>query len=157
MNKIKIGGVLSNDHLARISVMGIPDRPGTAAALLKALGEARINVQFIAQCIDLHDNDHIVLCVDRDDLDRTLTAVCEVEAALCAAGVSHDPHAASIGIVGPDFRERPGIAGLFFASLAEAGINIQAISTSISTVTAIIATHCMPDAITAIERVFDLP
>ncbi len=157
MSKIRIGGILRNGHLARISVMGVPDRPGTAAALLSAFGQGGVNVQFIVQCIDLDENDHIVLCVDRDDLERALDLVCEVEAELCATAVSHDPVAASIGIFGPDFRERPGIAAIFFSALAAIGINIQAISTSISTVTVIIAGDRLEDAVAAVQETFELP
>lgn len=157
MSKIKIGGILQNPHLARISVMGVPDRPGTAAALLNAFGQAGVNVQFIVQCIDQHENDHIVVCVDRDDLERALELVCQVNTALCASAVSHDPAVASVGIFGPDFRERPGIAGTFFHALASVGINIQAISTSISTVTVIIAADRLQDAVAVIRRTFELP
>jgi aspartate kinase len=157
MAKVKIGGILQNGHLARISVMGIPDRPGTAAALLRAFGKAGINVQFIVQCIDLNENDHIVLCVDRDDLEHALDLVCEVEAELCATGISHDPCVASIGIFGPDFRERPGIAATFFGALAAAGINIQAISTSVSTVVIVISADRLSDALAAVRQAFELP
>ena len=67
--KVKVGGIISNDHLARISVMGVPDRPGTAAALLAVFGETGVNVAFIVQCIDQRGQDHIVFCVDRSDLE----------------------------------------------------------------------------------------
>jgi aspartate kinase len=157
VSKVKIGGILRNDHLARISVMGVPDRPGTAAALLNAFGWAGVNVQFIVQCIDLNDQDHIVLCVDRDDLEQALDLVCAVEAELCASAISHDPCVASVGIFGPDFRERPGIAGALFSALAGVGINIQAISTSISTVMVIIAADRLQEAVAAIQRTFALP
>jgi aspartate kinase len=157
VSKVKIGGILQNGHLARISVMGVPDRPGTAAALLNAFGQAGLNVQFIVQCIDLHEKDHLVLCVDRHDLEWALDLVCQVEAELCADAISHDPRVASVGIFGPDFRERPGIAGKLFATLAAEGINIQAISTSISTVTVIITADRLDDAVAAIHRTFELP
>ncbi len=157
VGKIKIGGVMRNDHLARISVMGVPGRTDTAAVLLSTLAQMRINVQFIVQCIDDEDDDHIVVCVDRDDLDRSLDLVRHVQTELSASSVSHDPQVASLGIFGPDFRERPGIAGMFFAALKSAGIHIQAISTSISTCTVIIAADRLQEAIGAIERTFQLP
>ena len=157
MSKIKIGGILQNNHLARISVMGVPGRLGTAAVLLNAIAQSGLNVQFIVQCVGQHQDDHIVLCVDRDDLDKALDAVSRVEAELGAGAVSHDPRVASVGIFGPDFRERPGIASAFFAALTAAGILLQAISTSISTCTVIIAANRLPDAIAAIQRTFELP
>jgi aspartokinase len=95
--------------------------------------------------------------VDRGDLDRSLDLTCHVQAELCAASVGHDPRVASLGIYGPDFRERPGIAGVFFAALKAEGIHIQAVSTSISTCTVIIAADRAQDAVGAVERAFELP
>lgn len=157
MGKLKIGGILQNDHLARISVMGVPGRRDTAAVLLHAFAQSDLNVQFIVQCIDQREDDHLVLCVDRDDLDTALHMMCQVEAELGAGAVSHDPWVASVGIFGPDFRERPGIAGIFFAALTASGIPLHAISTSISTCTVIIAADRLPEAVAAIQRTFELP
>ncbi len=157
MSKIRIGGILENDHLSRISVLGMPDRPDTAALLLNAFGQASLNVQFIVQSLDEHQNAHIILCVDRDDIGRALDLVCRVRAELCVGAVDHDPQVASLGIYGPDFRLRPGIAGTLFAVLAAAGIRVQAISTSISTATVVISAGRLPDAVTAIRQAFDLP
>jgi aspartate kinase len=157
VGKIKLGGIMQNAHLARISMMGVPGRVDTAAVLLNTFAQAGLNVQFIVQCIDQRHDDHLVVCVDRDDLDRSLDLICRVQAELCAVSVGYDPQVASLGIFGPDFRERPGIAGTFFAALQSAGIHIQAISTSISTCTVIIAADRLQDAVGAIKRTFELP
>ena len=137
--------------------MGVPDRPGTAAALLAVFGETGINVQLIVQCIDQHNQDHIVLCVDRSDLEVSLRLACEVQAELCATTISFDPKVATLGIYGPDFRERPGIAGAMFAALAARNINIQAISTSLSTVMVVIDGDHLEDGVAAILEMFELP
>jgi len=55
--------------LAKVGVMSIPDRPGTAGHIMAALGKKGINVQFIVQCIDIHNNDHVVLCIAQEELD----------------------------------------------------------------------------------------
>lgn len=157
VDKIKIGGILQNAHLARISVMGVPDRPGTAAALLAAFGQTAINVQYIVQCIDQNNQDYIVLGVDRDDLETALRLACAVQQELCAATVTFDPQVASLGIFGPDFRERAGIAATMFSALAAVGINIQSISTSISTVSVLIAADRLDEAVAAIQNAFELP
>ena len=155
--KVVIGGILQNGHVARISVMGVPDRPGTAAALLSVFGETGVNIQIVVQCIDQHNQDHIVLCVDRSDLEVALRLACEVQAELCATTISFDPQVATLGIYGPDFRERPGIAGAMFAALAARHINIQAISTSLSTVMVVISADQLADGVAAIEEMFALP
>jgi aspartate kinase len=157
VEKIKIGGILQNAHLARISVMGVPDRPGTAAALLTAFGQTAINVPYIVQCVNQNNQDYIVLCVDRDDLETAWRLACAVQQELCAETVTYDPQVASLGIFGPDFRERAGIAAAMFSALAAVGINIQSISTSISTVSVIIEAHRIDDAVAAIQNAFELP
>ncbi len=153
----RIGGILKNARLARINVMGLPDRPGMAALVLGALGAARINVEFIIQCVDLNQADHFVLCVDREELAEALRVVETATHEVRARSIVHDSRTASVAIFGPDFRERPGIAATMFRALAEAGINIEAISTSISTVTCIISEADLPAALAAIHRRFDVP
>jgi len=153
----RIGGIMRNDHLARISVLSIPDRPGVAAALLNALSRRRLNVQFIVQCIDDQNRDHIVLCVDREDIDACKTAIEDIVPSLYAEHVQCDPTAASIVIFGPDFRWRPGIAATMFEALAAADINILAISTSISTVMCVICRGDLDAAEAALRATFEVP
>lgn len=155
--KIRIGGILKNAYLARVDVLGAPDQPGVAAAILGALGGAHINVDFIVQCVDLNEQDHFVLCINRDDLPLALEVIEAVTRDIRARNVVFHNHMASIAIFGPDFRERPGIAANMFHALAQHGININAISTSISTVTCIIADNRLADAIAAIHEYFDVP
>jgi aspartate kinase len=155
--KIRVGGVIKNDCLASISVLAVRDQPGIAAAVLDALGERNINVQFVVQVIDHRVQAQMVLCVDRDDLTNSLAAVESIRPGLEPEAVIANPEVASIAIFGPDFRERPGIAGRMFRALAEHGINILAISTSISTVTCIVELARLKDALNAIRDHFDLP
>lgn len=157
MEKTRIGGVIRRTHLAQIDVLSVPDRPGVAAALLKRLGDARINVQFIVQCIDAENRDHIVLCVDRDDMAQAMALVNEVSPQICAGCVRVGEDVAIVSIFGPDFRERPGIAGQMFDALAAEGINIHAISTSISTVSCVIQGADVDKAHQALLRTFELP
>jgi aspartate kinase len=155
--KIKIGGVIQNDQLASISVLAVKDRPGIAAAVLDALGQHNLNTQFVVQVIDHEDHDQMVLCVDRADLQASLTAIEALRPELKPAAVTARPEVASIAVFGPDFRERPGIAGQMFRALAGRGINILAISTSISTVNCIIDLARLKDACSAISDQFDVP
>ncbi len=157
MAKIRIGGIMQNAHLALLNVTSVPDRPGTAAALLTGLGERSINVQFIVQCIDQNQRDQIALCVDRDDLSVASEIVECIAPALNAGRVIIHPEVAIVSIFGPDFRERPGIAGTMFQALADQQINILAISTSISTVSAVIEAKYLEAALMALRATFELP
>jgi aspartate kinase len=157
MAKIRIGGIMQNAHLALVNVTAVPDRPGIAAAILSELGKRGINVQFIVQCIDQNRQDQVALCVDRDDWRAAQDAVNRVAPELEAGKVISYPEVAIVSIFGPDFRERPGIAGIMFDALAARGINIMAISTSISTVSCVIESDELESALNSLRETFDLP
>lgn len=157
MAKIRIGGIMQNAHLSLMNVTAVPDRPGIAAAILGELGRRGINVQFVVQCIDQSMQDQLAVCVDRDDGESALDAVSRVAPDLEAGQVISYPEVAIVSIFGPDFRERPGIAGTMFDALAARGINIMAISTSISTVSCVIESDELESALDSLRETFDLP
>ena len=157
MEKIRIGGIMPNAHLALINVSAVPDRPGIAASILKGLGEYAINVQFIVQCIDQNQRDQVAFCVDRDDLPMALEIVNGIAPRLEAGQVDAESEVAVVSIFGPDFRERPGIAGTMFKALADFQINIKAISTSISTVSCVIDLAQLETGLDALKQTFELP
>ena len=157
MGKIRIGGIMQNAHLSLLNVTAVPDRPGIAAAILGELGKRGINVQFIVQCIDQSRQDQVALCVDRDDWEAAQDAVNLVAPELAAGKVISYPEVAIVSIFGPDFRERPGIAGIMFDALAANEINIMAISTSISTVSCVIESKELESALNSLRETFDLP
>jgi len=157
MEKIRIGGIMQNAHVSLLNVTAVPDRPGIAAAILGRLGQQGINVQFVVQCIDQSKRDQVALCVDRDDLDAARDVLSRVVPSFDAGQVISHPEAAIVSIFGPDFRERPGIAGTMFDALAAEGVNILAISTSISTVSCVIESANLETALNSLRKTFDLP
>lgn len=156
-SKIKAGGIIRNERLVKIGVMSAPDRCGLASDVLRALGDREINVEFIVQCTDLANNSHIVLCVREDVLDAALAALKPVQVTVRAQDIVSQRNMAVISIFGPDFRERPAIAAKVFEAMASAGINIMAISTSISTVSCLIDGDRVDDAVLALREHFELP
>jgi aspartate kinase len=155
--KTQIGGVMHNDGLAMIGVLAIPSRPGTAGKILSVMGGNRINVQFIVQTVDRESNDHVVFCVERNDLERALDSLSHIQEEISAQGIVHDGAVGLVSIFGPDFRQRPGVAGEMFAALGQANINIKAISTSISTVSCVIQATEVPAAVKALRDTFESP
>jgi aspartate kinase len=155
--KIKIGGIFQNRNLAKVGIMSIPDRPGVAGAIFSALGARGINCPFIVHTIDLHNLDSIVICVPRGDLEATLEELNIVKERVGGEEVVHDREVGMISIFGPHFGERPGVSGTMFTALAEAGINILAISTSISSLCCIIDVSDMDEAVRVLEEAFELP
>lgn len=155
--KTQIGGIMHSDELAMIGVLAIPSRPGVAGKILSAMGENNINVQFIVQTVDREGNDHVVFCVDRGDLETALRLLSGIKEEVSAQDIVHDDSVGLVSIFGPDFRQRPGIAGEMFATLGRANINIQAISTSISTISCVIQAAQIPLAVRALQDTFEMP
>jgi len=155
--KIKIGGIIQKRNLAKIGVMSIPDRPGVAGALFSALGERGINVPFIVHNIDLNNLDNIVICVAQEDLMPALETLDTIRERVGAKEIVYDKEVGIVCIFGPHFGERPGIAGIMFSALASVGINILAISTSVSSVSCLIDGSDMDEAVQVLEEVFELP
>ncbi|MFQ5612851.1 MAG: ACT domain-containing protein [Anaerolineae bacterium] len=155
--KSRIGGIMHNDRLALVGVMAIPSQPGTAGEILSAMGRSQINVQFIVQTVDLSGKDHVVFCVNQADCEAALQAVQEVKSKIAAEEIISEPQVGLISVFGPDFRQRPGIAGEIFATMGSLGINIKAISTSISTVSLIIDVDRVADAVQGLQSTFEIP
>jgi aspartate kinase len=155
--KLKAGGIIRNERLVKIGIMSAPDRCGLASEVLHALADKGINTQFIVQCTDLANYSHIVLCVSDEESDAALAALEPVRSTVQPQQIVHQHNVALVSVFGPDFRERPAIAASVFAAMACAGINIMAISTSISTVSCLIDGDRVEDAIIALREHFDLP
>ena len=157
MTKTRIGGMMHCTGLVKMGMMSIPDRPAIAGRIMEALGEESVNVQFIVQCIDIEGNDHVVFCIDQGQMKTAQDILEHLRDEIGARKVIQRPNVALISIFGPDFRERPGIAGTMFSALGERGINILAISTSISTLSCVIDADHLDDAIVAMRETFELP
>jgi aspartate kinase len=155
--KIKIGGIIQNRNLAKIGVMSIPDRPGVAGAIFSTLGAKGINIPFIVHNIDINSLDNIVICVAREDLTPALESLNTVKETVGAKEIVYDREVGIVSMFGPHFGERPGIAGVMFSALASAGINILAISTSISSTSCLVDASDMDEAVRALEEAFELP
>lgn len=153
----KAGGIIQNVNLAQISILGVPDRPGIAKTIFNALFQKGVNVQFIAQVIELENTSHIVLCISNDDLEAAKSAVEEANKDVGAQKILYYPNVAMVSVFGPHFRDHPGIAGLVFSALASVGINILAISTSISSISCVIDSNLLDSATNALKEAFNLP
>ena len=155
--KTKIGGIVQTAHLARISLACSPEQAQIAGDLLEALGHAHINVQFIIQCRDRNENDLMVFCVDLDDRVGAQQILRSLQDDRAISFFEVDPQVTCLGIYGPDFRIRAGLAGYLLRSLEADEIDIQAISTSLSTFSMVIPSSQVDQALAIIHQNFDLP
>ena len=155
--RIKIGGIMHARQLCLVGVMSTPDRPGLAARVFQALGQAHLNAQFIVQSIDLQQHSHFQFCVDMHDMPKVTALLEPIAQELGTERIITQQPVALLAVFGPDFRERPGIAGTAFGALAAEHINILAVSTSISTISCIIDDAHFDAALTSLRTAFDVP
>ncbi len=156
MSKISINGIIENAGLSMVSLTGVPSHLDAAAQVFTALAQRGINTECIIQSPGGHGQNDITFCLARLDLEPVL-ALAETLRARLGAAVQHVPRVAMVGIFGPDFREMPGVAATMFRTLTAAGVAILAISTSISTVSCVVAADQLGAAVAAIEEAFELP
>ncbi len=156
MGKIKIGGIIQSKNLVQVGVMSAPDHPGSAGKILGALGQEGINIEFIVQCSD-SGRGSIIFCLNEKDLPEALNALHASQQSTGFERVVHHSPVAIISVFGPHFREKPAVAGTMFSALGNSGINILAISTSISTLSCVIEESLLPEAVKAVSEAFDLP
>ena len=152
--RFRIGGIIQRRDLARIGTLGIPKRPGTAGAILTALGSKGINCAFIVQMGNAEKQDNIVFCVAQSQLEAALDILKGVSDRVGAEAMVHGSAVAMLAIFGPHFGERPGIAGTMFTALAAAGIDTLAISTSVSTISCLVDAEQLDDAIQVLRETF---
>ena len=157
MAKIKIGGIVQHSDLVRISLTCPSNQANEYGRLLVALGEAKINVQFMVQVLKPGDVEYLIICIDREENRRAQEIIHSLRSNHDLQIDSIDPEVTTIGIYGPDFRLQPGLAGALLDALHAAQIPVQAISTSLSTFSIIIPSQKAEEAKLAIHQRFELP
>lgn len=151
-----ISGVTTDPNCAKITICGIPDRPGTAAEIFQGLADASINVDIIVQSQSPDKKANISFTVERHDLSASLTSLEKTKEALGAEQILSDCNIAKVSIVGVGMRSHPGVAAKMFKILAEKKINIDMISTSEIKISCIIEKSKMEEAAQALHTGFGL-
>jgi aspartate kinase len=141
---------------AKVTVIGVPDRPGLAARLFRGLAERHVNVDMIVQNTSLHGTTDISFTVPGYDL-AVSTEVCEaLVPELGAEGVTSDDDVARVSLVGAGMKTHPGVTALTFETLASAGINIEMISTSSIRISCMVRASAAEEAVRALHAAFAL-
>jgi aspartate kinase len=152
-----ITAVTHSTEEARITLMGVPDRPGAAAAIFNALAEANCNVDTIIQNEPLSDgrDAEVSFTIPSEDLRAAEQALAPVIGDL-GMTMGADRQIGKVSIVGAGMRSHPGVAAKVFQTLAEKEINIEMISTSPIKISCIIRSESVPDAVRALHSAFEL-
>ena len=157
MEKAVVSGVAAQRDEAKITVHGVPDKPGVAYAILGPIADAGINVDVIVQNVSHDGTTDLSFTVGRGDLKRALKMLNDqVKPAIKCKEITGDDHMAKVSIVGLGMRSHAGIAASMFRTLAEEGINIQMISTSEIRISVVIDEKYMELAVRSLHREFDL-
>jgi aspartate kinase len=157
MEQAVVSGIAFNRDEAKITVLGVPDKPGVAYRILGAVAEANIDVDMIIQNMSRDGKTDFSFTVPRNDYARTLDLLkTTVAPATGAAEVSGDPRICKVSIVGIGMKSHVGVAATMFRTLSEEGINIQMISTSEIKTSVVIDENYMELAVRALHRAFEL-
>jgi aspartate kinase len=152
-----ISGIAFNRDEAKITVLGVPDRPGIAYQILGPVADANIDVDMIIQNIGNDGMTNFSFTVNRNEFERTMDMLkSQVQPDIGARDVVGGDKIAKVSIVGVGMRSYVGIASKMFRSLAEEGINIQMISTSEIKISVIVDEKYMELAVRILHKAFDL-
>jgi aspartate kinase len=157
MEQAVISGIACNRDEAKITVMGVPDRPGIAYAILGPIGDANIDVDMIIQNAGVHGMTDLSFTVHRNEYQKALDVLNrQVKGHIKAADIQGDNKICKVSMVGVGMRTHAGIASQMFRTLAEEGINIQMISTSEIKISVVIDEKYMELAVRALHKAFGL-
>jgi aspartate kinase len=151
-----ISGVVTDMSEAKVTVFGVPDRPGISAALFEPLAEANVNVDMIVQNTSTQGTTDISFTMPMADMGEAEQIVSRVATEIGATGVSHDNDIAKVSLVGAGMKSAPGIAAKMFRVLADEGVNIEMISTSTIRVSVVCSAGDMERAARALHTAFGL-
>ena len=156
VEKMLITGVAADKNTARISVMGVEDKPGTAFKIFNTLAKHNINVDIILQSVGRDGTKDITFTVSQDDLKEAMEVLEARKEALTIREMNYNEKVAKVSIVGAGMLSNPGVAATMFESLSNSNININMISTSEIRITVLIDEKDADRALVAIHDGFGL-
>ncbi len=156
MEQAIISGVTYDTSEAKVTIREVPDKPGVAATVFGTLAEANVNVDMIIQNVSEHGSTDISFTTPEADLPRARVALDRIVEKLGARTWQLDEAVAKVSLVGAGMRTHPGIAAQMFATLAEAGVNLDLISTSPIRISCVISAEQVAEAVRALHTAFGL-
>ena len=152
----KVSGIVHDLNVAKVTVLGVPDKPGIASALFDSLANENISVDTIVQNASVNRVTDLTFTVAKSDLDKAMRVIEPVAKSIDAKGCVANAKLGKISIVGTGMQNTPGYAARMFRALYEKGINIELITTSEIRITCIIDEARVEDAIRALHQTFEL-
>lgn len=156
MEQAVVAAVTHDTTEAKVTVVGVPDQPGIAARLFRSLAVEDVNVDMIVQNTSEHGVTDISFTVPKEDLDVALASCRSHAEEIGATAVVADAGIAKVSIVGAGMRSAPGVTATMFEVLADAGINIEMISTSAIRLTCVVREDRVEEAVALVHDAFEL-
>jgi len=156
MEEAIVSAITDDTSEAKITVAGVPDRPGVAATLFRELANNGINVDMIVQNTSAHNVTDISFTVAKTDLNAATIACEKVRATINAATVTSDDDIGRVTIVGAGMKSSPGVTALMFETLYDNDINIEMISTSSIRISCVLRADRVADAVRHLHSAFGL-
>jgi aspartate kinase len=156
MEEAIVSAITDDTSEAKITVGGVPDRPGIAAMLFRELANNNINVDMIVQNTGLHNVTDISFTVAKTDLEAATEACQKIQKEIDAATVTSDDRIGRVSLVGAGMKSSPGVTALMFETLYENGINIEMISTSSIRISCVLHADKVADAVRVLHHAFGL-
>lgn len=153
-----ISGIAHDRSLGKVTAVGIPDRPGAAAAVVGAASRAGVSIDMIVQNVSTSDaaTSDISFTIPETDGPTTVAAVRALQDEMGFADVLYTSHVGKLSLVGAGMRSNPQVAAQLFAALADAGVNIEMISTSEIRISVICDQSDLEEAVRAVHTAFGL-
>jgi len=156
MEQAIVSAVTHDTTEAKMTIAGVPDQPGVAATVFRAMADLDVNVDMIVQNVSDHGVTDISFTVPHGDLARSVDLAERLAAKIGATGVSADDSIARVSVIGAGMRANPGVAATMFETLSACGVNIQMISTSAIRVSCMVDGDQVEEAVRALHDVFGL-
>ncbi|MGH8827693.1 MAG: aspartate kinase, partial [Jiangellaceae bacterium] len=153
-----ISGVAHDRSEAKITVVGVPDKVGEAAAIFRAVAAADVNIDMIVQNVSAVDTNRtdISFTLPSTDGRHGMEALAAIQPAVGFESLRYDDGIGKVSLIGAGMRSHPGVSANFFGALADAGVNIEMISTSEIRISVVVRADDVDTAVTAVHRAFDL-
>jgi aspartate kinase len=151
-----ISGVSQDLSEAKITVTAVPDRPGQAALIFETLADLGVNLDMIVQNVSEEGHTDITITLPTSDLARASAALLAQRDQLAFRDLMEDEGIAKVSLVGAGMRSHPGVSATFFRTLAEAGVNVEMISTSEIRISIVTRVEKAADAVKALHTAFGL-
>jgi aspartate kinase len=158
MEQAIISGVAHDRSEAKITVVGVPDKVGEAARIFRVIAATGINIDMIVQNVSAAATGRtdISFTLPREDGQAAVTSLGQLQGEVGFESLLYDDRIGKISLIGAGMRSHPGVSATFFGALAEAGVNIEMISTSEIRISVVVDENDVPVAVGAAHRAFDL-